>query len=222
MKVFRVLGLGLVLSIPPLFLQAASVKAATFNFLSGTSSNDSIKSFLDSGVNLDVSSSNSTGNNPNTINSPGNPPLTGLCVFAVVGNGLGRCGYGATSPTNGISSFQLKFDKPVEITTFDVSAFDTLSSGSIKFSLDNSIFNSVNVTGTGTQALANRFFAAANQTIYVQTTGTVSGSTGGLIRLGSLTAVEQAQTPAPLPILGAALGFRVSRRLRKRVDLAAR
>jgi len=216
----RVLRLALLASGATLIQVPGSAYAATFNFLTGTNSNSTVKSFIDSGVTLDALNSNSTGNNPGTINSPGTPPLIGLCAFSVVGSGSGRCGYGATAPTNGISAFQFKFDKPVAITSFDVSAFDGLSSGSIAFSLDNTIFNTVNIGGTGGQALSSLFTAAANQTIYVRTAGVTNSSQGGLIRLGSLTVTEQ--TPAPLPILGAAAAFRVSRRLRKQIVAVSR
>ena len=197
----------------------APADAATFDFLTVANGNYTIKSFLDSGITLDVLGSNSTGNNPGTINVPGNPPLTGLCAWAYVDGGGGRCGYG-TSTGSGISTFQLKFDKAVNISSLNVSAFDGLSSGSIGFSLDNSIFNTININSVGDNSLASVFSASANQTIYVQSSGAISGSEGGVIRLGSLTATEQ--TPAPLPIFGAAAGFRISRQIRNRIRLAAR
>jgi hypothetical protein len=220
MKTFsRVFRFALVATGATLIQTSGSAYAATFNFLGGTNGNATVKSFLDSGVTLNALNSNSTGNNPGTINSPGNPPLQGLCAFSVVGSGAGRCGYGTTAPTNGISAFQFTFDKPVAITSFDVSAFDGLSSGSIAFSLDNTIFNTVSISGTGPQALASLFTAAANQTVYVRTTGVTTSDQGGLIRLGSLTVTEQ--TPSPLPILGAVAAFRVSRRLRKQIATAS-
>jgi hypothetical protein len=141
----------------------------------------------------------------------------GLCAWAEVGGNNGRCGYGTVNG-NGISSFQLKFDKAVAIESFDV-GINELSSGSVAFSLDNSVFTTVSFNTAGTKTLSSLFAAAANQTIYVQTAGTPSGTNGGLIRLSSL---RTAEVPAPLPLLGAALGFRVSRRIRKRIGLAAR
>jgi hypothetical protein len=77
----------------------------------------------------------------------------------------------------------------------------------------------VNFNTAGTKTLSSLFAAPANQIIYVQTSGIASGINGGLFRLSSL---RTAEVPAPLPLLGAALGFRVSRRIRKRIGLAAR
>jgi hypothetical protein len=208
---------GLVASGATLIQFASPVQAAVFDFNVGASSNSAIKTYSASGITLDASNSNSTGSNPGTLNGPGTSSPLGLCAWTVVGNGIGRCGYG-NSNGSGVSSFQLKFDKAVAIESFDV-GINELSSGSIAFSLDNSVFTTVSFNTAGTKTLSNLFAAAANQTIFVQTSGTPSGINGGLIRLSSL---RTAEAPAPLPLLGAALGFRVSRRIRKRIGLAAR
>jgi hypothetical protein len=196
---------------------ASPVQAAVFDFTTGTSSNSATKSYSSSGITLEASNSNSTGNNPGTLNGPGTVSPLGLCAWTVVGGGAGRCGYG-TLNGSGISSFQLKFDKAVAIESFVV-GINELTSGSIGFSLDNSVFNTVNFNTAGTKTLSSLFAAPANQIIYVQTSGIASGINGGLFRLSSL---RTAEVPAPLPLLGAALGFRVSRRIRKRIGLAAR
>jgi len=195
--------------------------AATFNFNTGPSGNQSVKSYLDSGVTLQAFNSNSSGNNPVTINGPGSVSPFGLCAFAVVAGQSGRCGYGNVAGS-GVSSFQLKFDKAVSIKAFDVSSLDGLSAGSVGFSLDNTTFTTTNFSATGSQTLASVFSVAANQPVYVQTSGVINGygrESGSLIRLGSLTTTEQ--VPAPLPILGAAIGFRFSRRIRKRIGAAS-
>jgi len=213
----RLWGFTLVASGAALVQFASPVQAAVFDFTAGASSNSAIKTYSASGITLDASNSNSTGNNPGTLNGPGTVSPLGLCAWTVVGGGSGRCGYGAVSG-NGISSFQFKFDKAVAIESFDV-GINELIAGSIAFSLDNSVFTTVNFNTAGTKTLSSLFAVAANQTVYVQTSGTPSGTNGGLFRLGSL---RTAEAPAPLPILGAALGFRVSRRIRKRIGLAAR
>ncbi|MCX5946927.1 MAG: hypothetical protein NTY67_01635 [Cyanobacteria bacterium] len=193
--------------------------AATFNLTSGPSGNQSIKSYLDnsSTITLEAFGSNSTGNNALTINGPGNFAPLGLCAFAVVAGSIGRCGYGNVSG-NGVSSFQLKFDKAVSIKAFDVSAFSGISVGSVDFSLNNSTFITTNFVAAGSQTLASKFSVGANQPVFVRTSGildSIGEGQGALVRLGSLTTTEQ--VPAPLPILGAAIGFRFSRRIRKRI-----
>jgi hypothetical protein len=213
----RLWGFTLAASGAALVQFASPVQAAVFDFTAGTSSNSAIKTYSASGITLDASNSNSTGNNPGTLNGPGTVSPLGLCAWTVIGANIGRCGYGSVNG-KGISSFQLKFDKAVAIESFVV-GINELTSGSIGFSLDNSVFNTVNFNTAGTKTLSSLFAASANQTIYVQTSGIASGSNGGLFRLSSL---RTAEAPAPLPLLGAALGFRVSRRIRKRIGLAAR
>jgi hypothetical protein len=204
---------------------ASPVRAAVFNFSSSTSSNSSIKSYLDSGINLVVANSNSTGNNnPNTLNTRPD----GLCAWAAAGtSGQGRCGYGSAT-NSGISSFTLQFDKSTTLTSFNVTQFQTpinptteLTQATIAFSLDNINFSPVVFNGTGSKSFS--FFAPANQLVYVQTAGTFSSANTlqtGEIRLGSLTTTEP--VPAPLPMLGVVLGFRVSRQIRKRIANGSR
>jgi hypothetical protein len=196
--------------------------AATFDLTSGVPGNQTIKSYLDNSntITLEAFGSNSTGNNVSTLNGPGSVAPFGLCAFAVVTN-IGRCGYGNVAGS-GVSSFQLKFDKAVSIKAFDVSSLDGLSAGSVGFSLDNINFTTTNFSTTGSQTLASVFSVAANQPIFVQTAGIANArgeETGSLFRFGSLTTTEQ--VPAPLPILGAAIGFRFSRRIRKRIGAAS-
>jgi hypothetical protein len=204
---------------------ASPAKAAVFDFTGSPSSNTSIKSYLDSGISLVIANSNSTGNNnPNTINTRPD----GLCAWAAAGtSGVGRCGFG-NATNSGISSFTLKFDKSTTLTSFNVTQFQTpinpdteLTQASIAFSLDNLTFSPVVFNSTGIKSFS--FFAPANQLVYVRTDGTLAGgntSQTGEIRLGSLTTTES--VPAPLPILGAAVGFRFSRQIRKRIALGSR
>jgi hypothetical protein len=204
---------------------ASPARAAVFDFTGSPSSNSSVKSYLDSGINLVIANSNSTGNNnPNTLNTRED----GLCAWAAAGtSGVGRCGYGNVVNSE-ISSFTLKFDKSTTLTSFNVTQFQTpinptteLTQATIAFSLDNINFSPVVFSSTGSKAFS--FFAPANQLVYVQTAGTFSSANTletGEIRLGSLTTTEP--VPAPLPILGVALGFRVSRQIRKRIAIGSR
>jgi len=217
----RFAGAALVGTGVALIQLASPVGAATFNFATGASSNSTVKSYLDSGITLQALNSNSTGNNPGTINGPGTVAPLGLCAYARVAGGIGRCGYG-TAPGSGISSFQLTFDKAVAIKSFNVSAFDGIYSGAVGLSLDNSAFTQTLVSAAGDVSLANLFNVGANQIVYVRTSATDSGQNGSLFRIGSLTTeTEKVPVPAPLPILGAAVGFRFSRRIRKRIGVAS-
>jgi hypothetical protein len=199
--------------------------AATFNFITGTNSNSATKQYIDSGITLTASNSNSTGTNPNTLNGPNTGSFEGLCVWTKIAGGLSRCGYGTVNGS-GISRFQLTFDQAVSISSFNINAVDGVSSGSLGFSIDNIVFNTTSFKGSGNQTLASLFNVGANQPIFVRTSATTLGSTGGVIRLGSLTTVMAtaplSPAPAPLPILGVAVGFRLSRGIRKQIGLASR
>jgi len=220
----RLLGFALVTSGATLVQFASPVQAAVFDLINGgtPTGNSATKTYSASGITLVASNSNATADNSNpgranTLNGPGTTAPLGLCAWTVIGGNVGRCGYG-TANGDGVSRFQLMFNKAVAIESFDV-GIDQISSGSIAFSLDDSVFTTVSFNTAGTKTLSSVFAAAANQTIYAQTAGTPSGNNGGLIRLSSL---RTAEVPAPLPLLGAAVGFRVSRRIRKRIGLAAR
>lgn len=204
-----------------MFQVASPVEAAVFDFLAPPNGNQATKTFLDSGLVLDILNSNSTGVNPNTLENNSTQVTGGLCAFAVAA-GTPRCGYGSSG---GISSFQLKFDKAVSITSFVVSTFNTtlMNDGTLSLSLDDVNFTPTTFSLIGNVSLANAFSAAANQTIFVRTSASIAtDNTSGsaLIRLSSLTAQEQ-QVPAPLPLLGAAVAFRISRRIRQRISASA-
>ncbi|MFN9644322.1 MAG: hypothetical protein ACK6BG_04200 [Cyanobacteriota bacterium] len=201
------------------FFQSHSpAQAAVFDLTSLTSTNASIKTVLDSGITLTVSNSNSTGNNPKTININEH----GLCAFAATGtSNIGRCGYGTGGGSNvGVSSFQLAFNKPINFNSFAISDFDNanspanITSGTIRFSLDNSTFSPITFTGTGTYSLPSLFQGlAANQTIYVQTSAVFANALNtGNFRLNNLNATE---VPGPLPILGAGAAFSMTRKFRR-------
>ena len=217
----RLASVGLIASGATLFQLASPVVAATFNFTTGPAGNQSVKSFIDSGITLTVSDSNSTGLNPLTIETASTN--VGLCAYAVTTPSTPRCGYGF-GLGDGISSFKLTFDKAVTLSSFAVSTFNSIlmDNGTLSFSLDGINFSPTVFASTGTVPLATSLSAAANQPIYVRSSATIaSGNTSGsaLIRLSSLTAHEQ--VPAPLPLIGAAVGFGLSRKIRQRISAAS-
>jgi hypothetical protein len=193
-----------------------SAQAAVFDLTSASSINAASIVVLDSGLTLTVDNSNSTGLNPNTINT--NTP--GLCAFAATGtSGVGRCGYGDANGV-GISSFQMSFDKPVSFNSFDISDYDAgngttnMSEGKISFSLDNINFTDFTFSSTGTKSLPSLFQnLTANQTIYVKTEATFATSQNtGNFRINNINATE---VPGPLPILGVSAAFSMSRKFRR-------
>ncbi|MEB3334201.1 MAG: hypothetical protein VKP70_04380 [Cyanobacteriota bacterium] len=203
----------------PVFIAGAGVAllqfplpshAALFTLTSPLSDNDDVKSFIDSGMALTMGDSNSTGLNPNTLNT--NP--IGLCAWTLVNSAAGRCGYGTTTGS-GISAFTMSFDKPVSFNSFDVSQFETasISQGTIGFSLDNVTFTNFNFSNTGSVPVAFQALTPG-QPIYVQTSATLIPNTGetGIFRLGSINVTE---VPGPLPLLGVGAAFRMTRKFRK-------
>jgi hypothetical protein len=201
------LGAGLAL-----FLIPCPAFAAIFNMASDPPSNTSIKTFVDEGITLTVSGSNSTGETNNgTVNTNSN----GLCVWSLVGlsDGIGRCGYGGTDPSGGISRLQFSFNEPVRFNSFDVTGFDSayLSSGTIGFSLDNINFTTLQFSGNGPQAIT--FQAMAGQTIYIQTTGVPSTvEQTGVFRINQFNV---SKVPAPLPLLSFGLAISQSQKLQR-------
>jgi hypothetical protein len=193
-------------------------QAAVFTLTSGSSSNTTVKTFIDSGMTLTIDGANSTGDTPGTLNTSS----AGLCAWTLVNSSAGRCGYG-TTPGTGITAFKLSFDKAIAFNSFDVSVFETasISQGTIGFSLDGTNFTNFTFNGTGTIPVAFQALTP-NQPIYVQTSATLqSGSDTGIFRLGSMDVRE---VPGPLPLLsvGAALGMtQKCRRLSARIHRSA-
>ena len=215
----RLASVAVVASGAIVFQVASPVEAAIFDFTTLPIGNQIVKTVIDSGVTLLVSDSDSTGNNSGTLETSLGS-TGGLCAYAVAA-GNPRCGYG---PTGAVSSFQLKFDKAVSISSFVVSTFNNnlMDDGTLSLSLDGINFSPTTFSSTGNVSLATAFSAAANQPIFVQTAASIaSGNSSGtaLIRLSSLTAQER--VPAPLPLLGAAAGFRFSRKIRQRISASA-
>jgi len=220
----RFASVAFVISGTTLFHLASPAVAATFDFTTGTTGNQSIKTFIDSGITLTISDSNSTGTNPLTSETTSSNP-GGLCAYAVTTFPTPRCGYG-NGLGDGISSFKLTFDKAVSLSSFEVSIFNSnlMNDGTLSFSLDGINFIPTTFSSTGTVSIASSLLASANQPIYVRSSATIaSGNTSGsaLIRLSRLTAREQAQVPAPLPLVGAAVGFGLSRKIRQRISAAS-
>jgi hypothetical protein len=184
----RFASVAFVVSGATLLHLASPAVAATFDFTTGTTGNQSIKTFIDSGITLTISDSNSTGNNPLTSETTSINP-GGLCAYAVTTSSAPRCGYG-NGAADGISSFKLTFDKAVTVSSFAVSNFNSnlMDNGTLSFSLDGTNFSPTVFDSTGTVSLATSLFAAANQPIYVRSSATIaSGNTSGsaLIRVSS-------------------------------------
>ncbi len=206
-----VAGLALA-SFSSLLLESRSASAKVFVTTSPSSTNQSSAPFTSNGVTLTISNSNSTGNNPNTVNT--NP--TGLCAWTAVGtSAVGRCGYG-TSASAGVSAFQLSFSAPVTLSSFRIAGFESanISQGSLGFSLDNSNFTDFTFSSDGDVAV--NFAAGQNQPIFLRTSATFNaGADTGIFRISQFTTQESA--PAPLSILGAAAAFGWSRRIKRKL-----
>jgi hypothetical protein len=194
---------------------AGSASAApitlTFPNLNGTSSpaTQASFSFPSGGITLTVD--NATGG-PFPTAGGLNSTAPGLCVWGKNGGTQTRCGY--TTPNADSSSIleglNLTFSKPVKLTGFTVGQFVNLSSGSLKFGASPA----VTVNANGFYTLAD-VLVGANTPIFLDSDGTLSGTNdSGIIRISSLQVEE---VPGPLPLLGAATAFTLSRRLRKRI-----
>lgn len=194
-----------------LVAQRPAEAVSTFNTITAISTNNSSFPASDGGFSLTISNSNSTGNDPGTVNTNS----TGLCAWTIVGGGgAGRCGYG-TSPSSGVSQFQLSFNAPADIQAFNVSSFEdaNISQGSVGFSLDGTNFTDFAFTSAGT--VAAPFSAGPNQPIFVRTSGTFSSPLQtGIFRINSFTVQE---VPGPLPIFGAAAAYGWSRKLKRKL-----
>jgi hypothetical protein len=138
-----------------------------------------------------------------------------LCGFARVGISLGRCGYGSSDQTGGITAFQTTFNHDVIVNSIQVTDFSSnfLSSGTLEISTDNINFTPFTFSGTTTLSLGG-ISVAANQSLFHRTSGVFStANQTGIIRLNNLT-VEK--VPGPLGILGLSAAFGWSRKLRKK------
>lgn len=191
-----------------------SQAAVIFDVSSNPAQNLTSAVFTSGGIDLTINNSNATGStNPGTINFNS----AGLCAFAAVGISQGRCGYGNGLQSGGITSFQLSFNKPVFLNSFEVTDFSNLvlSSGLIEVSTDNSFFVPFLVDANGTIPLGG-IEVAANETIFVRTSGTFStNDPTGLIRVNNLNVAE---VPGPLGVLGLGAAFGLSRQLKKKTS----
>jgi len=206
-------SLGATLSIAS-FAQPV-MAASIFDFSKNPTVNIATESFTSAGVTATLSNSNSTGAaNNNTLNFNS----LGLCGFARVGTSTGRCGYGSTVPTGGISAFQTKFNRNVIVKSIDVTDFSStfLSSGQLEISTDNINFTPFTFTGNTTLDLGD-IHVAAHQVLYHRTSGVFSQTNQtGIIRFNNLSVHE---VPGPLGILGVTAAFGWSRKLKKKAKL---
>lgn len=208
-----ILPTGLLLLSTFLATQLPAKSAVVFDFSSNPATNFSSKVYSSSGIDLSISNSNSTGAlNNNTFNTNS----SGLCAWASVGTSAGRCGYGNTDPTGGISSFQASFSKSVILNSFNVTYFPShvINQGNIEVSFDNINFMPASsFTSTGTESLSG-FEIAANQNFFIKTSANfTTANQTGIFRINNLNVTD---VPGPLSILGlgAALGW--SRKIKKK------
>lgn len=198
----------------------AAGQAAVFDLATPPLGNESIKTYIDSGMTLTVRNSNSTGDNANTVNTT----LQGLCAWTLANSSAGRCGYGNTPVGIKVSAFQLSFNQPISFNSFNVSAFEgvSISQGTVAFSLDNVNFTSFSFNSTGDVPVTFQALIP-NQTIFVQTSATLQpGSDTGLFRLGEINVQQEVPGPLPLLSVGAALGMtKKCRGLSNRIHRAA-
>jgi hypothetical protein len=156
----------------------------------------------------------------------------GLCAAFRTGSnltGTNKCQYNATTDAS-LTGFTFQFNSPVNLSSFQIFRPGGTTFGSLKF-IAGSSSETLTFSNSGGAQVADGtplttlnfttpFFVAANTAILVDTSGTqfVAGETGGF-RISNLN-VDVPPVPGPLPIVGTFAAFSMSRRLRKRINIA--
>lgn len=133
----------------------------------------------------------------------------GLAVYCVSSDNWTPC----NDPTlyfRPCSSFEMTFDVPVKLLSYNVSYRED-ASDSTTFYTQGALQSIQSNTSNGLVAFTNPFLASANAPITVSTN---DPDGYGLVQINQFT-VEY--VPGPLPLLGAAAAFSWSRRLRDRI-----
>lgn len=206
-KSFAFFGIAAVLA------SASSAHAAptTFSFNSGDIGQTSLTKVVD-GITLTLSSF-STGPRSGADSD-------GIAVFCIANAGgfIAPCAH--TSGFEPYTSYQMTFDKPVQILNYNISYLGNASDSTTTYSQGSSVSVQPN-TSSGLTSFVNPFIAAANIPIIVST---VDLGGDGISQINAFTVEMQTPSPAsvpgPLPLAGAATAFRLSRELRRRMRRA--
>lgn len=200
-KSFAILGLAAVVA------SAGSAHAAstTFSFDGGDMGQTSLTKFVD-GIKLTL---NSFAAGPNSA-----ADQDGLAIFCInISPGWTPCTHGGTPQD--YTSFQMIFDQPVQLLSYNVSYEDNSSGSSTSYS--QGALQSVQSNGAlGLISFSNPFIAAANVPILVSSTAL---SPDSILQINAFTVEKMptASVPGPLPLAGAATAFSLSRQLRRRL-----
>jgi hypothetical protein len=141
---------------------------------------------------------------------------TGICAYLQNSSGAGnrRCGFlGPTGATvdSSVTSIDLTFSRSVFLRSFEVAAFNNLTSATM--TLGSTPFL---ITGTAVNPVAGNFLVSANTPITLQTSSAVfSSGQSGAIRISNIVVED---VPGPIPFLGVSAAFIYGRKLRKKVS----
>lgn len=189
---------------------AASAQAAptTFTFDASTKGQTSIIKSLD-GIVMTL--------NNFTAGPKSGADSDGLAVYCVSPDFFTPCNHPTTADFEPYSSFQMTFDVPVKLLSYNVS-YREEASDSTTFYTQGALQSIQSNTANGLVAFTNPFLASANAPITVSTN---DPSGYGLLQINQFT-VEYVpgplpHVPGPLPLMGAAAAFSWSRRLRDRI-----
>lgn len=182
---------------------AAGVQAAptTFTFDASTKGQTSIIKSLD-GIVMTL--------NNFTAGPQSGADSDGLAVYCVHVTYWTPCNHPNSSNFRPYSSFEMTFDVPVKLLSYNVSWREQSNDSTTTYT-QGSLQSIQSNTADGLVAFTNPFIASANAPITVSTND-LNGR--GLVQINQFT-VEY--VPGPMPLVGAAAAFSWSRRLRDRI-----
>lgn len=182
---------------------AASVQAAptTFTFDASTKGQTSIIKSLD-GIVMTL--------NNFTAGPQSGADFDGLAVYCVAPSYFTPCNHPDASNFKPYTSFEMTFDVPVKLLSYNVSYREFASDSTTTYT-QGSLQSIQANTANGLVAFTNPFLASANAPITVSTN---DPDGYGLVQFNQFT-VEY--VPGPMPLVGAAAAFSWSRRLRNRI-----
>jgi hypothetical protein len=206
-----------------IFALPGKATLSVFDFITQSPVNSTVPlSFPSSPVGLQLNVSNPVSIAPPTTGGL-NTNSSGLCAWLNNNNIGERCGYtlanGATLASQ-LSGLQFSFDSNVTLKSFNIGQFTGISGGSIRFQ-SGGLDQTLNISNTGDVNFTSPFYVPIGQAVTLTTTAILAPSNGsGNFRIQSFTVdtANTAASPGPLPILGAAVGFRFCRQIRKRIS----